>query len=95
MYDRPGSEAIRPLSIRISTKPPLTHGARFRPEREPHVIAVALDLIQRIDIRFSEVSKNQATGMQLRHALLSMREMKRHAPFALNSTTGITRVVCF
>jgi hypothetical protein len=30
-----------------------------------------------------------------RRHLRGAREIKRHSPFALNSTTGITRVVCF
>jgi hypothetical protein len=67
MNDRPGSETIHPPSILISTKPTLTRRARFRPERVPHVLTVTLNLVQRIDVRISELPKSQASGAQLGH----------------------------
>jgi len=54
------------------------------------------------DGRFSGASRADDSGFHYEELitkrgghLRGAREMKRHAPSALNSTTGITRVVCF
>ena len=86
MHDSPRSEAIYAPSIRVSTKPNLTRGTRLRPEREPHVIPIALNLVQRIDIRISELPENQVIGVQLRHGRLNLsQEWYMTRPPALES----------
>src|ERR1700757_3966351 len=57
--NRPGSKTIYAPTLSMSTKPPLTCRPRLCPEGKPHVFPVALNLVERIDVRISKFSKNQ------------------------------------
>jgi hypothetical protein len=87
MYDSPRSEAIYAPSIRVSTKPNLTRSTRLRPEREPHVIPIALNLVQRIDIWLSELPENQVIGVQLRHERLNLSQVWAVSHFEFKTET--------
>ena len=76
--DRPGCETIWAQTLRVVAKPLVTYLSRLRTEGKSHVFAVALDLVERIDVGVLEFAKNQVPGSKFRHAHSLSQPASRH-----------------